>query len=90
MVYKVLKSDPRFVQVGKRRASRFDLASPVPTFDVHEAAAHFDCTVELATEFLFGEGGFLELGLVERLNGNGRLAVTELCLEMAAVVECCR
>jgi hypothetical protein len=85
-VLDVLHADPRFVWTGKRRASRFDLASTVRSFDAGEASERWGCSTETATEILFGAEGFLERGLVSTLNGNGRVVVTDAGLAMAGVV----
>jgi hypothetical protein len=86
-VLAVLHTDGRFVQHGRRRASRFDLAGPVRSFDAVEAAERWQCELATATEILFGADGFLERGYVRSLNGNGRVVVTELGLELARAME---
>jgi hypothetical protein len=79
-VFAELHANPRFVQAGRRRGSTFALAER-RAFDADEAAACWDCDPKTAAEILFGAGGFLELGLVAQLNGNGRVFVTELGVE---------
>ena len=78
--------NPRFTHLGKRKASRWSVA-PVPSLSAEEAAERWDCDVETAAEIIFGEDGFLELGLVASLNGNGRIVVIERGLKAAASVE---
>ena len=75
-VVKTLHSDRRFVQTGKTKASLWS-AVPARSFDAQEAAERWGCDVATVDEILFGESGFLELGLVASLNGNGRVRVTE-------------
>jgi hypothetical protein len=41
----------------------------------------------MASAIIFGREGFLERGLVQSLNGNGRVVVTTRGLEAAAAVE---
>lgn len=83
-VFAVLHSDPRFEQTGRRRASHWSVA--VRSFDAMEAAARWDCDPETAGEIIFGPEGFLELGLVASLNGNGRVFVTGQGREAAALL----
>jgi hypothetical protein len=85
-VIAALRSDPRFVHTGRRRASLWAVA-PVPSLSVDEAALRWDCDIETATEIIFGPEGFLEQGLVASLNGNGRVIVTARGLEAAARLE---
>jgi len=81
-VLKALHDDPRFAQSGKRKASRWSVVPP-RSFDAQEAAERWGCDVATVDEILFGESGFLELGLVASLNGNGRVRVTERGLAIA-------
>ena len=69
----------------KARASRWDVRPDRADagFDPRAAAAHFGCTVELATTFL---GRFEELGYVSRVNGNGRFRVTEKGLRASLAI----
>jgi hypothetical protein len=71
-----LHSDPRFVQYGKRRASRWD-AAPAHSFTMDDVVPlwGFDAEQFVAV--------FEQRGLVERMNGNGRLRVTEYGLELS-------
>lgn len=85
-VLEALHTDPRFVQTGKRRASRWSVA-PAASLSAAEAALRWDCDLETAEEIIFGPEGFLERGFVTSLNGNGRVVVTERGLEIAAAVE---
>jgi hypothetical protein len=78
-VLAALGSSGRFTRSGRARATRWDLKG----FDAAEAASHWKIPVELAEEFIHGEGGLVELGLVASVNGNGRVAVTELGLELS-------
>jgi hypothetical protein len=86
-VLETLRADARFVQHGRRRASRFDLAGTVRSFDASEAAERWNCDISTAERIIFGREGFLKLGLVRSLNGNGRVVVTELGLKLARVLE---
>ena len=81
-VLEALHADCRFVQTGKRKASRWSVV-PARSFDAQEAAERWGCDVATVDEILFGESGFLELGLVASLNGNGRVRVTERGLAIA-------
>jgi hypothetical protein len=85
VVVEALRSDARFVHTGKTKASRWDVQKT--SFDAAELAARCNCDPEMAAEFLFGPGGFLERGFVASLNGNGRVVVTELGLTVSATVE---
>jgi hypothetical protein len=71
------------------QAARWVLASPVRSFDASEAAERWTCGVETATEIIFGPDGFVERGYVVSLNGNGNgvVLVTDLGIEVAAMVE---
>jgi len=82
VVLEALHDDPRFLQSGRRRASRWSVV-PARSFDAQEAAERWGCDVATVDEILFGESGFLELGLVASLNGNGRVRVTERGLAIA-------
>lgn len=84
-VLKALHDDPRFAQSGRRRASRWSVVPP-RSFDAQEAAERWGCDVATVDEILFGESGFLELGLVASLNGNGRVVVTAQGLAIAGAV----
>jgi hypothetical protein len=68
--------------VVRRKGSLWDVRS----FDAFEAAERWKCDVETATEILFGAEGFLERGLVQSLNGKGRVVVTDAGLALAASV----
>lgn len=85
MEARALCSDPRFIRTGRTKASRWDVRRS--SFDAAEAACRWDCDTETATEIIFGPEGFLELGLVSSLNGNGRVIVTDLGCSFAALVE---
>ena len=77
-----LYADPRFTRTGSTKASRWDLVPP--GFSTAEAATHWNCSIEMAEELLFGPDGFVERGFVASANGNGRVLVTELGLEVSA------
>jgi hypothetical protein len=71
--------DPRFERRGGGRSTVWGLAA-VRSFDAADLAERWDCDVEMATELVFGCGGFVELGYFERLHGGGRVVLTALGL----------
>jgi hypothetical protein len=81
-VLETLHEDPRFVQSGKRRASRWNVRS----FDASEACGRWGIDLETAHEFIFGPEGFIERGFVSSLNGNGTVRVTERGLAVSYAV----
>lgn len=92
-VLAVLHGNPdRFVLTGKARASRWSVREVVnavddlPTFTVDELASRWKCDRAMGTTIVFGPEGFLERGYVASLNGNGRVRVTALGLELSAVL----
>lgn len=78
-------SPDRFVQSGKARASRWSVrevangVGDLPTFTVDELAARWERALDLdrfvATRFV---SWWIERGLLESVDGNGRVRVTEL------------
>ena len=93
-VLAALDGDPRFEHVGRRKGSRWSLAPSrngrhpaVVSFTTADAAERWRCSEATASEFLFGEEGFEARGLVERLDGNGRVRVTARGLELALGLE---
>lgn len=89
-VLEVLHSDPRFVRTGKARASRWSVrqvSTVVETFTVDELAARWECDLELDPHQAAGfVAWFAEIGYLERVDGNGRLRVTDYGLELSAVL----
>jgi len=93
-VLAALNGDARFEHVGRRKGSRWSLAPSrngrhpaVVSFTTADAAERWRCSEATASEFLFGEEGFEARGLVERLDGNGRVRVTARGLELALGLE---
>ena len=86
-VLETLHGNPdRFVHSGKRRASLWSVRTS-SGYTVDELAARWGRDREMASAIIFGREGFLERGLVQSLNGNGRVVVTTRGLEAAAAVE---
>jgi hypothetical protein len=85
-VLAVLYGHPdRFAHNGlKARASRWDVrpADPNgtvnPTYRLDELALRWGFDERLVHTLVLGEGGFLERGFMESVDGNGRVRVTEL------------
>jgi hypothetical protein len=71
--------EPRFHQEGRGRSSRWDVVQ-AGSFTLDDVAGRWGSFTE---GFL---ADFEELGLVERVNGNGRLRVTNEGLEVSAVL----
>jgi hypothetical protein len=82
VVIEALYADARFVRRGKTKATRWELAE-TGTFTPADAAAHWDCPLSLAEQFV---RDFEVQGLVERINGNGRLRVTDHGCELSTVL----
>ena len=75
-VLETLHGNPdRFVHSGKRRASLWSVRTS-SGYTVAELAARWGRDRDMASAIIFGREGFLERGLVQSLNGNGRVVVT--------------
>jgi hypothetical protein len=82
----------RFVHTGKTKASRWDVREEGFTAaDLASRKARWECrpedppcSLELAEEIL---AGFEKRGLVERLNGNGRVVLTERGVTLSHALE---
>lgn len=86
VVIATLSHDGRFVRTGRTKATLWSVG--VPSLSADEAAVRWDCDPAMATEFIFGSGGFVERGFVA--HGNGRVIATERGLKIAALVEATR
>ena len=90
VVLEALRSDSRFVRVGKTKATRWSVWEPHQRSFVADdlLALHPSWKRDDVAEIIFGAEGFLERGyVVSSLHGNGRVVVTERGLEFSAAVE---